>query len=586
MIDKKGLRITAAAVLAGAAIGAHTAHGATASHVHVAAASGTVTITDYQFPDGCNPIATASVVQQEVCGGTMEDSLFLLDDRLTYQPDLALNVPSTRNGEVKIAGGKLLVTYRLKPNLKWSDGAPLTVDDFIFSVLVNIDAGNSAGLDQIQSMRKVDATTVVVTYKGQYAPFVAYGNPQPLLPRHYLIKKYGTSDPKAVAAKFLLDTYNSPSDVFSGAFKIGSWTAGSEIDLTPNPYYTALPPAPGHARLAGFRFKSYVGATAGSSALAVKLLSPQTDADQAEDFQYNDIALLRKSNYQVTSLPALYVEHLELNQGGVLKDVRLRQALQAALDKAALFKTVFPDLAGQTNDYLLHTVLPNLSPFDDKSEAFSAYNPQRARALLKTAGYSYRDAGGHLIRGAKGQLYLNFATTSTTIRQQVEGLIAQSWARVGITTNPHFTTSYGNGGLFSDYSLNGVLYRRSYDVALFAFQESPDPQQGEFNFLPQYIPTAAYHGGAEQNYNGIGEDPHDAAARQEADLLIKARDTVDAAQRRTIFNQWQRVCNQQVYWIMLYARQNIAAHKNTFGPYRPNPSQATNEWNAYEWFKS
>src|SRR5207302_37118 len=93
-------------------------------------------------------------------------------------------------------------------------------------------------------------------------------------------------------------------------------------------------------------------------------------------------------NYQLAVIPGLTIEHLELNESGVLKDIRLRQALQYAIDKVAFIHALFPQLKNATS-ILEHSVLPVVdAPWYDKQLPLSAYNPARARALLQAAGYA------------------------------------------------------------------------------------------------------------------------------------------------------------------------------------------------------
>jgi peptide/nickel transport system substrate-binding protein len=146
-----------------------------------------------------------------------------------------------------------------------------------------------------------------------------------------------------------------------------------------------------------------------------------------------------------------------------------------------------------------------------------------------------------------------------------------------VTPNFASGSPAANGGLFSPYNLNGVLLQRRYDIALFAFSEPPDPQSTEDQFNPSHIPTAAEHAGADQNYNGITD-------KDQFNLLVKARSAVDVSQRKSLFNQWQKLENQRVYWIMLYARTNITADDGKIGNYIPNPSSAGNSWNSYQWY--
>lgn len=529
---------------------------------------GVVTLTDWQFPDGCNQLATSSVANVEICA-PMQDSLFKIDDKLNYRPNLAERIPTTKNGGARVVNGNLVVSYKLKPNLRWSDGSPLTSDDVIFSVRLGIATGNTFGVDQIKEMKRIDARTVQVTYKGVYAPYVAYGNPQPLWPQKYLQKKYGTRDVTAIGQRFLNDAYNSADDVWSGPYKVQSWINGQSVVLVPNPYYSAMPPARGKPRVAQIRF---VNISHNAAALTAALQSRNVGVDKAEDLQFNDLPALYSTPYRVTVQPALTVEHLELNQAGPLKDVRLRQALQYAVDKRELFKQLFPAVKSP-DDFMLRTVLPNASPWQDKDAPLSEYNPNKARALVRAAGYTDQ------YNGPGKRLTLRFATTEAPARQKAFQILSRYWAEVGIHVVPTFYSGSpaANNGMFSAYNRNGILIQRRFDVALFAFSESPDPQQQETSFNPKLIPSATQQGASNQNYTGITD-------KDQFALLERARRGLDTAERRAVFNQWQRLVNERVYFIMLYARSNITVDNGKIGNYKPNPSQEGNSWNAYEWY--
>src|SRR5579883_2505653 len=184
MLGKKALRLTTAALLVGVALGAQQA-----LPRHATAASGGIaTITDWQFPAGCNTNFANEAVSVEACTAETYDSLIAYDQNLHYFPDLLQNIPTASNGEAKVVNGNLVLTLKLKPNLKWSDGSPITADDIVFSYPVDVAAGSWVATPLL-SIKKIDNLTAQETFKGVYGAYIAYGWPSPLLPKAYITKK-------------------------------------------------------------------------------------------------------------------------------------------------------------------------------------------------------------------------------------------------------------------------------------------------------------------------------------------------------------------------------------------------------------
>jgi peptide/nickel transport system substrate-binding protein len=202
----------------------------------------------------------------------------------------------------------------------------------------------------------------------------------------------------------------------------------------------------------------------------------------------------------------------------------------------------------------------------------SVYDPNKAKALLAAGGY----CNSGVTKGCK-QVVISFDTTQNATRLKTASILQRAWASVGITLIVHSPKpSGGYGGLFADYDKNGILNRRSFDVALFAWSTSPSPDWSA-EMLPQYIPTPASHTGT-QNYAAIN-DPKITAAS------VNGLKSLDMATRVKIYDQLQLAMADNVYWIPLYTRTNITIDNGTIVNYTPNPSNAGNDWNAFEWSK-
>ncbi len=580
------------------------------SSAHAAAArasySGTIAVTDWQFPAQTNlgGNQAASVADAELIGA-ISDGYVGLDAKGNFYADMVTQVPTTANGGIKVVGGNEVVTYVLKPNLKWSDGQAITHQDLIAPLLLDL----APEVNQIDPYSRIKSITfsgddMVLTFYGIYAPAISYAQPglpnnTTPVPVHYFQSKYGGEFPTsllnnytydAVKAYFassaykgssfqklinswLNDSYISPKDVFNGAYMLSEWTQDQRITLVPNPYYNILPADPSHPRLAKLQF---VAVSSSETALTQALQASDTysSLDKAEDFQLIDVASLDKSKYHISLTPALEYEHLELNEAApgnpALRDVRVRQAIYYSLNKQAYLSALFP--AVNWKDIALTSPLPAVSPWSINSQLpANPYDSAKAASLLASAGYATSLSGGGR------HLELTLTTTNNATRIRSAQLLQRVWGQAGISIKIRYVPSYGSNGngLFDSYQDGGILSRHTFDIAEFAFSTSPDPDQAVQNFLPTQIANASTPGGV--NYIQV-QDP------KLVQFFMDARTTLDDAKRKADYANYQNYMITQGYNISLFNRPNIIAYKGTIGNFKPNSTQAGNEWNAYQWW--
>ncbi|MCJ7723915.1 MAG: ABC transporter substrate-binding protein, partial [Anaerolineales bacterium] len=113
-------------------------------------------------------------------------------------PRLVTEIPSTENGGISEDGR--VITMKLRDDITWSDGEPLTADDFIFTWEMAVSPKNTVATtypyDAIESVTATDPQTVVITFTEPFAPWLAnlwHG----ILPAHILRPIYdaeGTID--------------------------------------------------------------------------------------------------------------------------------------------------------------------------------------------------------------------------------------------------------------------------------------------------------------------------------------------------------------------------------------------------------
>lgn len=110
-------------------------------------------------------------------------------------PEIAAELPTLDNGEVVIdeENGTMDVTWKLRQDIQWADGVPVTADDVVFTynAVVNPDYPDLAswipGIDYVDSVEKIDDYTVVVHYSTIYPAYLTqFGGYQVAIwPAHY-----------------------------------------------------------------------------------------------------------------------------------------------------------------------------------------------------------------------------------------------------------------------------------------------------------------------------------------------------------------------------------------------------------------
>jgi peptide/nickel transport system substrate-binding protein len=239
----------------------------------------------------------------------------------------------------------------LKPGLLWSDGQPLTLRDLAYTwqwVLDPAQVGvTTSGWDSIDKMDVApDGLKATVHFKEPYAGYYGLFGTS-FLPEHWM-KTIPVKDAAGKSYPLSADLAKSPTN---GPYKYetasadtivlvrnDNWKAGDHpayIDKITFKYY----PDNKEGLIAAFK--------AGETDVALDLV--QTDYDAIKDVD--------PSFGRALLAPAWLYEHLDLNQDGkgqghghpALKDPVVRKAIAQAIDKAAMFQTVFPGAPAATD---------------------------------------------------------------------------------------------------------------------------------------------------------------------------------------------------------------------------------------------
>ena len=142
-----------------------------------------------QEPDRIWGPVTGLTVSSEI-SQLVNASLIEINDKLEYAPSLAIEVPTLDNGGISKDG--LRYAFKLRPGVKWHDGAPFTSGDVAFTqtVLLNpdVDVRGRVGWNKIARVETPDDGTVIFHFSAIDAPFLDRVAALGILPRHILGK--------------------------------------------------------------------------------------------------------------------------------------------------------------------------------------------------------------------------------------------------------------------------------------------------------------------------------------------------------------------------------------------------------------
>lgn len=297
------------------------------------------------------------------------ESLASRDWDYKYAPALAERWESSPDG--------LTWTFHLKKNVKFHDGTPLTSHAVKrhFEILLNPETNAANALDYawIKGMETPDEHTIVFKLDKPYPNLLfrvsqTYGAIQN--PDAY--EKYGPKGTKQ---------YGTTIAVGTGPFKLKEWVPGDRIVFERNPDYAWAPPwfqNQGAPYLDTVTYRMIPDAATRLAELEtgnvqILLSLPVEHYDRAK----------KMPNVEVLEKPAFGLGYLGIaTDKKPFNDVRVRRAINLAIDREALVKSVFFGLAKPAYGYLP----PLLAEFYEDKQAHR-YDPEAAKKLLAEAGY-------------------------------------------------------------------------------------------------------------------------------------------------------------------------------------------------------
>ncbi len=484
-------------------------------------------------------------------------------------PELAAELPTTENGGVVLDedAGTMSVTWKMREDVQWADGTPVTADDVVFTYESIVDpetGGWIPGIDYIDSVEKIDEYSLTVHYTSIYTGYLTqFGGEQVVIwPAHYCDASQGFA---------AWDCARQP--LSNGPYVLSEWVNGDHMTFTKNEkYFEEGKPA---------IEKVTVRIIPDASVRKTMLLNGDADLDMWTTEPM--IAELEgQPNVEVSQSPEnRWVMRIFFNLAAkgttdpvatphpILSDLRVRQAIRAAIDVDTISKEFFLGYAKPAwteffrEPYVCDVPRPE-------------FNLETAAALLDEAGWQDTDGDG--VRECRGcetaeegyVMEMDFITYSEfgeplELSQQY---IAEQLGDLGIKLNLKVVEG---SILWAASTDGGIEQSGNFDMDIWDDgYAGVDPT----DFLYQYYAAASAEPDYGYNFMRWSND--------DFETLMGSVYTLDETQRKQDFCKMAEILDEDLPILPLFTAVNADAHSTRLQNVQSSASDLVT-WNAADW---
>ena len=523
-------------------------------------------LVNFSDPKTFNPITAAETSSRDI--------VYMLFSGLTTKDQVTQEVKPALAESWSVDADQKTWTFKLRKDLRWSDGKPFTADDVIFTfndVVYNPDIPNTTS-DMVRVdkknfvVTKVDDLTIKAVTPEVYAPFLEYFGDVRILPKHVLAN---TVPNKSFSSAYGVNT--SPADlVGSGPFKLKQYKPGQFTLVERNPHYW-------HVDSNGKRLPYFdnvvMSIVPDQNAMGLRFMKGEADllefvrpeeADtfkQAGDrgqFRFIDLGFASQIdliifNQNTNTNPKTGKPYVNPAKLKWFRNTKFRQAISYAIDRPSIAKSTINGHGQPQYGY----ITPANQKWINTNIAQYPYSPDKARALLSEIGIRDRNNDG-LLEDADGNVIeFEMNTNAGNSRREKGSVIVQDdLKRLGIRVN------------YRPQDFNTIAHRLDTDfdfecIFLGMASESPDPAESlnvirSEGFLHQWFPRQK-------------SPSTDWEARMDAAMNAQLK-TLDFAERKKYFDEVQAIFAEEQPMIPTVAMKAFAAARNDLENLRPTAS--------------
>lgn len=482
----------------------------------------------------------------------------------TVEPELAESWASSADG--------LVHTLSLRRGVRFSDGAPFTSADVLFTARVLYDPAVNSPLASTMriggeplAFEAVDDHTVTVTLPAPFAPGLRLLDSLPILPKHRL---EAALDEGRLAEAWKVGTPLAEMAGL-GPFVLTEHVAGQRLVFARNPHYWRVDE---EGVQLPYLDRLTVAVVPNQNAEAMRMASGDIDLMSNGDIRPDDYATFKRAS-EAGQLRLLDVGvGLDPNllwfnltpagktRVGWLHDRRVRQAISFAVDRQAMADTVYLGAAVPVHG----PVTPgNRTWYTPETPAYP-HDPARARQLLADVGFVDRDGDGTAENAAGIPARFSIVTQEgNTPRERAVAVIQEHLRQVGIAVD---VARVDQGALFQ------LWQSGQYDSIYFGVQSSATDPALNKDF---WLSSGPWH-----FWNPAQRTPATPWEARIDDLMRRQAVAPSLDERKELFAEVQRIIGEQLPAIYFVVPRITLAVSTRVGNPTPVPQAPQLLWKA------
>ncbi len=478
------------------------------------------------------PMLATDASSHEVAG-FIYSGLVKYDKDYNIVPDLAESWDIENDGK--------LIRFHLRRDVTWHDGHKFDGKDVMFTFRTMVDPKTpTAYADKyklVKEARLIDDFTFEVTYDKPLAPALISWGALQVLPEHQLKGKDITKS----------DLARKP--VGTGPFKFRKWETGSRIVLEANERYYE-----GRPNFMGILYRVITD----QNTQFMELKAGKIDLMGLTPLQY-----LRQTN--TADFTAMYTKYKFLADAYTFlgfnltrppfNDMRVRQAIAHAVDKQEIIKGVLMGLGEEC----VGPYKPGTRWFNSGVKRY-AYDPAKARALLKEAGYDDLDNDGIIEKDGRPFSFTIITNQGNPMREKTAQIIQERLKAVGIPVKIRIV----EWTVF----LKEYVDKLNFDAVILGWNILQDP-----DIYNVWHSSSAVKGGL--NFVGYKNPEVDT-------LLVDGRQTFDEGLRKKCYFRIQEILTEEQPYVFLYVPYSLPAVSSRIHGIKPAPAGIT--YNLEKWY--